>query len=74
VNCIAPGRIENDWSSTLPEASRQEAIAFRPYEALGNATGYSEHSPFPGFAAASFITGQVIIVMVARLCVSEYGL
>jgi NAD(P)-dependent dehydrogenase (short-subunit alcohol dehydrogenase family) len=62
VNCIAPGRIENDWSSTLPEASRQEAIASVPMKRWGTPLDILNTALFLASPAASFITGQVIIV------------
>jgi NAD(P)-dependent dehydrogenase (short-subunit alcohol dehydrogenase family) len=62
VNCIAPGRIENDWSSTLPETARQEAVASIPMKRWGTAQDILNTALFLASPAASFITGQIIIV------------
>jgi 3-oxoacyl-[acyl-carrier protein] reductase len=62
VNCIAPGRIENDWSSTLPEVSRQEAIASIPMKRWGTAQDILNTALFLASPASSFITGQIIVV------------
>jgi len=62
VHCIVPGRIENDWSSTLPDATHQEAVASIPMKRWGTPQDILNTALFLASPAASFITGQVILV------------
>jgi NAD(P)-dependent dehydrogenase (short-subunit alcohol dehydrogenase family) len=62
VNCIAPGRIENEWSQTLSETSRQRAVEGIPMKRWGTAEDILQTAYFLASPAASFITGQTILV------------
>jgi 3-oxoacyl-[acyl-carrier protein] reductase len=62
VNCIAPGRIENEWARTLPESSRQKFAADIPMQRWGTADDILNTALFLASPAASFITGQTILV------------
>jgi len=62
VNCIAPGRIENEWSQSLSEATRQKAIRGIPMQRWGAAEDVLNTALFLASPAASFITGQTILV------------
>lgn len=62
VNCIAPGRIENEWSQSLSEATRQKAIQAIPMQRWGTAEDILNTALFLASPAASFITGQTIVV------------
>ena len=62
VNCIAPGFVENDWASTLPDASRQRLINKVPMQRWGQPDDILQAALFLASPAASFITGQVIVV------------
>jgi NAD(P)-dependent dehydrogenase (short-subunit alcohol dehydrogenase family) len=62
VNCIAPGRIENEWSKSLSEATRQKAIREIPMQRWGTAEDILNTVLFLASPAASFITGQTILV------------
>jgi len=62
VNCIAPGRIENEWSGSLSEATRQKAIREIPMQRWGTSEDVLNTALFLASPAASFITGQTILV------------
>jgi 3-oxoacyl-[acyl-carrier protein] reductase len=62
VNCIAPGRIENEWSKSLSEATRQKARREIPMQRWGTAEDILNTALFLASPAASFITGQTILV------------
>lgn len=62
VNCIAPGRIENEWSESLSEATRQKAIRGIPMQRWGTPEDVLNTALFLASPAASFITGQTILV------------
>ncbi len=62
VNCIAPGRIENEWSQRLSPASRQQAVQDIPMQRWGTPEDILGTALFLASSAASFITGQVILV------------
>ncbi|GHO85514.1 SDR family NAD(P)-dependent oxidoreductase [Dictyobacter formicarum] len=62
VNCIAPGRIENEWSQTLPEATRQQAVQDIPMKRWGTPDDILQTALFLASPASSFITGQVLLV------------
>jgi 3-oxoacyl-[acyl-carrier protein] reductase len=62
VNCIAPGRIENDWSLSLSEESQRKAVASIPLKRWGTPEDILGTALFLASPAASFITGQTIVV------------
>ncbi len=62
VNCIAPGRIENEWSQRLSSATRQSAAQEVPLKRWGMPEDILGTALFLTSPAASFITGQVILV------------
>lgn len=62
VNCIAPGRIENEWSQTLSAETRLAATQGIPMQRWGTAEDILQTALFLASPAASFITGQVILV------------
>jgi 3-oxoacyl-[acyl-carrier protein] reductase len=62
VNCIAPGYIENDWSRGLSTSTRQRLIRNVPLQRWGTAEDILGTALFLASPAASYITGQVIVV------------
>lgn len=62
VNCIAPGRIENEWVQRLSEASRQNAVASIPMQRWGKPEDILHTAFFLTSPASSFITGETILV------------
>jgi len=62
VNCIAPGRIENEWSENLSEATRQKVIREIPMQRWGTPEDVLNTALFLASPVASFITGQAILV------------
>ncbi|GCE10691.1 SDR family NAD(P)-dependent oxidoreductase [Tengunoibacter tsumagoiensis] len=62
VNCIAPGRIENEWAQSLSKSSRQAAVQGIPLKRWGTPEDILGTALFLSSPAASFITGQVILV------------
>ncbi len=62
VNCIAPGWIENDWSKSLSETTRQRMIRDVPMRRWGMAEDVLGTALFLASASASYITGQIILL------------
>lgn len=62
VNCIAPGHIENDWSTQLGEATRQKIKQHIPLQRWGTADDILGAALFLASPAAAFMTGQVLVV------------
>lgn len=62
VNCIAPGRIENEWSQTLSEKTKQQTAEDIPLKRWGTAEDILNTALFLASPAASFMTGQVLLV------------
>lgn len=62
VNCIAPGHVENNWSRGLSESTRQRLIQAVPLQRWGQAEDILGTALFLASPAASYITGQVILV------------
>jgi NAD(P)-dependent dehydrogenase (short-subunit alcohol dehydrogenase family) len=62
VNCIAPGRIENEWSQTLSEKSRRQAVQDIPLQRWGTPDDILNTALFLASPAASFMTGQVLLI------------
>ncbi len=62
VNCIAPGWIENEWVHRRPEAFRKRIAEKIPLQRLGTPDDVVEAALFLASPAASYITGQVLLV------------
>lgn len=62
VNCIAPGWIENDWARSRPVSFRERVAARIPLGRWGEASDVVAAALFLASPAASFITGQVLLV------------
>jgi 3-oxoacyl-[acyl-carrier protein] reductase len=62
VNCIAPGWIENEWALSRSESFRQQVAQRIPLARWGMASDIVNMALFLVSPAASFITGQVLIV------------
>jgi len=62
VNCIVPGWVENEWALTRPEAFRQRVTRQIPLNRWGNTDDIVNAALFLASPAASFITGQVLLV------------
>src|SRR5256885_2105277 len=62
VNCIAPGRIENEWSHSLSAATREKVRQGIPLKRWGTPDDILGTALFLASPAASFITGQTIVV------------
>ncbi len=62
VNCIAPGYVENDWSGGVSAAFHQRVEQTIPLKRWGTPADIVEAALFLASPAASFITGQVLLV------------
>jgi NAD(P)-dependent dehydrogenase (short-subunit alcohol dehydrogenase family) len=62
VNCIAPGRIENEWSHTLSEKTKQQALQDIPLKRWGTPDDILNTALFLASPSASFMTGQVLLI------------
>nr|BBH94143.1 beta-ketoacyl-ACP reductase [Thermogemmatispora argillosa] len=62
VNCIAPGWIENDWARSRSPGFRERVAERIPLRRWGQADDVVAAALFLASPAASFITGQVLIV------------
>lgn len=62
VNCIAPGWVENEWVQGRTESFRQQVEQSIPMKRWGTPTDIVNAALFLASPAASFITGQVLIV------------
>ena len=62
VNCIAPGWIDNDWSTSRPQAFRERVARSIPLQRWGTPQDVLSAALFLSSLAASFITGQVLLV------------
>ncbi len=62
VNCIAPGWVENEWSRSLPESSQQRKVERVPLNRWGTAHDVLGAALFLASPAASYITGQTILI------------
>lgn len=62
VNCIAPGRIENEWAQTLSSTARTKAAQSIPMKRWGLPEDILNTALFLASPSAGFITGQVILV------------
>jgi 3-oxoacyl-[acyl-carrier protein] reductase len=62
VNCIAPGWIENDWAKSRSQAFREKVAQQIPMKRWGTPDDIVAVALFLASPAASFITGQTLIV------------
>lgn len=62
VNCIAPGWIENEWVLGRSDAFRMKVEQSIPMQRWGKPADIVEAALFLVSPAASFITGQVLVV------------
>ena len=62
VNAVAPGFIETDMTSELPEKAREELISSIPLAHLGNVENVADLVLFLSSPKAAYITGQVVNV------------
>jgi 3-oxoacyl-[acyl-carrier protein] reductase len=62
VNCIAPGAIENEWALRRPESFRKRIEQGIPMQRWGTPEDIVAAALFLASPAASFITGQILLV------------
>lgn len=62
VNCIAPNYVENEWFRQLSEATQQRIAHKIPMQRWGTPDDLVAIALFLASPAASYITGQVIVV------------
>ncbi len=62
VNCIAPGWIDNDWSTQRPSAFRERVAQSIPLKRWGTPEDVLTAALFLASPAAMGITGQVLLV------------
>ena len=62
VNCIAPGWIENAWAKSRSQAFREKVTQQIPMKRWGTPDDIVSAALFLASPAASFITGQTLIV------------
>lgn len=62
VNCIVPGWVENEWSMSRSEQFRQRITRQIPLERWGTSNDIINAALFLASPAASFITGQVLLI------------
>ncbi len=62
VNCIAPGWIENQWIGSRPEHFKKRITEHIPLQRLGTPADVVAAALFLASSAASYITGQVLLV------------
>lgn len=62
VNCVAPGFIETDMTSELPEDIKTKMLERVPLNRLGNVTEIAATVAFLASPAAAYITGETIHV------------
>jgi 3-oxoacyl-[acyl-carrier protein] reductase len=62
VNAIAPGYIETDMTSGLPEAVRQQSLQRIPLGRLGQGADIAHAVLFLASGAAGYITGATLVV------------
>jgi 3-oxoacyl-[acyl-carrier protein] reductase len=62
VNAVAPGFIETDMTSELPEKAREDLISSIPLAHLGNVENVADLVLFLSSPKAAYITGQVVNV------------
>ena len=62
VNAVAPGFIETDMTSELPEKAKEELINSIPLSKLGNVENVADLVLFLSSSKAEYITGQIVNV------------
>lgn len=62
VNCIAPGWIDNDWSTQRPSAFRERVAQSIPLNRWGTPEDVLSAALFLTSPAATSVTGQVLLV------------
>src|SRR5260370_34430473 len=62
LNCIATGWVENDWAQSRPESFRKKVEQRIPLGRWGTPGDIVSAALFLASPAASFITGQVLVV------------
>jgi 3-oxoacyl-[acyl-carrier protein] reductase len=62
VNAIAPGFIESDMTTAMPEAAKEKVIGLIPLKRVGTPGDIAQAALFLGSDASSYITGQVLAV------------
>jgi 3-oxoacyl-[acyl-carrier protein] reductase len=62
VNCIAPGWVENEWAQSRSASFRRRVEQRIPLRRWGTPDDIVEAALFLASPAASFITGQVLVV------------
>jgi NAD(P)-dependent dehydrogenase (short-subunit alcohol dehydrogenase family) len=62
VNCIAPGHIENEWSTSLSPEAHARLMQSIPMQRWGQAEDIVHAALFLASPASSFITGQTMLV------------
>lgn len=62
VNCVAPGFIETDMTSVLPDAAKEKLLSEIPMARMGRSEDVAVAVVFLASEQAGYITGQVICV------------
>ena len=62
VNCVAPGFIETDMTSRLPEAQQQALLSQIPLGHLGKPADVAHAVAYLASPQASYVTGQELHV------------
>ena len=62
VNAVAPGYIETDMTSVLPEEAKQKILASVPLARMGKADDVAAAVKFLASEGAAYITGHVLAV------------
>ncbi len=68
VNAVAPGFIETDMTTALPEAVREEYMSHIPLKRFGAAKDIANAVAFLASENATYITGQVLAVNGGMYC------
>jgi 3-oxoacyl-[acyl-carrier protein] reductase len=62
VNAVAPGFIQTEMTAKLPEELKQKMLAAIPLNRLGSPSDVANACLFLASEAASYITGQTVVV------------